>query len=601
MINEYFYKKIKQIEKDELQLEAYNSKGNTVVLAGPGSGKTTVLTLKVMKLLNELIHPPRGLACLTYSREAAREFQDRLKLMGLEKRQNVFLGTVHSFCLSEILTPFSRLYPEYNIPYSIKIISNSEKNKLFSEVKSSIGDQGLKIDEMDKERTRDIDGFSKIHIPSYAVALQAAIIFEKRLIEEGYFDYISMVKSATLLIQKEEYIRKALEAKFPWLIIDEYQDLGKPLHEMVLGLLSDTNIKIFAVGDADQSIYDFQGAAPEYLRELSTWNKIGNCINLLHNYRSAKGIIDASEIVLAEKRNYIPKGELKDYKADIDFYVCEEDMFEQYIKAIELIKECKQQGVPYHEIAILAGYQNQLKELSRICIANNIPFYLAKQDFDRSDFVKWLESCASWISNSTGSSFDDIYQYWEYLLNAHKYNILATNRILYKRQLYDILKKSSVFSESLKEWLDFILDSLHISNILRDSGIYPDELDNLNKLKTMVSEDPYNKYTLIQFRNLGSPENQVVLSTRHGSKGLEFDIVMILGMEKDNFPRYNCTEHEIKEAHRLCFVAVSRARKRCILIRSKFINIPTRSGDIWRKPCQPSPFWNMLYSQQTRD
>ena len=301
MINDYLQIKLKQIEADELQLKAYNSEGNTVVLAGPGSGKTTVLTMKVIRLLSESIHPPRGLACLTYSREAAREFQERLKLMGLKKRKNVFLGTVHSFCLKEILIPFSRLYPKYGIPNPIKIISTSEKNKLFKEIKDSLGFEYLKIEEMDKERTRDITGYSKINIPSYDVALKTAIAFEDRLLQEGYIDYISMVKNATILIQNEEYVRRSLEAKFPWLVIDEYQDLGKPLHEMVLGLLSNTKIKLFAVGDPDQSIYDFQGASPEYLIELSKWEKIDSYTRFTNNYRSALEIIDGSETVLGRK------------------------------------------------------------------------------------------------------------------------------------------------------------------------------------------------------------------------------------------------------------------------------------------------------------
>ena len=91
-MNDYFRLKLSQISDDEKQFEAYNSSGNTVVIAGPGSGKTTVLTLKVIRLLSEVIYPPRGLACLTFSREAAREFQDRLKLLGLQKRGNVFFG-----------------------------------------------------------------------------------------------------------------------------------------------------------------------------------------------------------------------------------------------------------------------------------------------------------------------------------------------------------------------------------------------------------------------------------------------------------------------------------------------------------------------------
>lgn len=108
-MNAYFETKLREISKDRMQFAAYTAEKSTVVIAGPGSGKTTVLTLKVMQLLSERIHSPRGLACLTYSTEAVREFKSRLVKLGLEKRKNVFLGTVHSFCLAEIITPFAAL------------------------------------------------------------------------------------------------------------------------------------------------------------------------------------------------------------------------------------------------------------------------------------------------------------------------------------------------------------------------------------------------------------------------------------------------------------------------------------------------------------
>lgn len=595
-MNEYFKLKLKQISDDERQLEAYNSTGNTVVIAGPGSGKTTVLTLKVIRLLSEVISPPRGLACLTFSREAAREFQDRLILLGLQKRSNVFLGTVHSFCLSEVLTPFAKLYPDYKVPYPIRIISDSKRKKLFERIKKQIPYE-LTIEEMDKERTRDISGFSKVSIPSYDVALQAAVTFEKEMFSHGYIDYISMVKIATLLIQNEPYVQKALEAKFPWLVIDEYQDLGKPLHEMVLSLLHRTNIKIFAVGDADQSIYDFQGASPEYLVELSGWKSINNCIRLINNYRSAKGIIDASETVLSIQRNYIASGALKDYPADIDFYVCEDGMDEQYGVAIDIIQNCVAEEMPFHEIAVLAGFNNQLKALGRVCQNNGIPYYLAKQDFTRSDFVKWMENCAAWVSSSRKVLFDDVFEYWDFLLRQHNQATNSDNRILAKRALYNTLIQSCHYTGTLIQWFQFVIDSLRIESLLHDSEIYPDEVENLNKLKNLLNEEPYTNFSLNQFIRLGSPENQVVLSTRHGAKGLEFDIVIMLGMEEGSFPYYkNTSKREIDEAHRLCFVSVSRARKKCILVRSKTLSIPTRNG-IWNKPCKPSRFWNMLYSR----
>ncbi|SHN50676.1 ATP-dependent helicase [Desulfitobacterium chlororespirans] len=598
-MNEYFKIKLSQISDDEKQIEAYNSTGNTVVIAGPGSGKTTVLTLKVMRLLSEVITPPRGLACLTFSREASREFQERLKLLGLQRRGNVFLGTVHSFCLSEVLTPFAKLYPNYGIPYPIKIISDSKRKRLFQRIKKQIPDE-LTIEEMDKERTRDISGFSKVSIPSYDVALRVAVAFERELFSRGYIDYISMVKIATMLIQNEAYVQQALEAKFPWLVIDEYQDLGKPLHEMVLSLLQSTNIKIFAVGDADQSIYDFQGASPEYLVELSEWKSVNQCIRLINNYRSAKGIIEASETVLNIKRNYKARGALKDYPANIEFFVCEEGMNEQYQVATSIIEDYIAEGIPFHEIAILAGYNNQLKELGKLCQSKGIPYYLAKQDFIRSDFIKWMENCAAWVSSSRKVLFDDIFEYWDFLLRQHRQSIDYDNRILAKRNLYTILDKSRHYANTLVQWFDFALDSLQIETLLQDSEIYPDEIENLIKLNELLNDESYRDFSLGQFTNLGLPENRVVLSTRHGAKGLEFDIVIMLGMEEGSFPYYkNTSQREIDEAHRLCFVSVSRARKKCILVRSKTLSIPKRDGTWWNKPCEPSRFWNMLYSRHS--
>lgn len=153
------------------------------------------------------------------------------------------------------------MYPQYRIPNPIRIISDKDRKRLFDYIPN---EGQCNMTDMDKERTRDIQGISRVAIESYDVALKAAIEFEDALLKDGRIDFISMVKLAVKLIQNESYVRKSLEARFPWVIVDEYQDLGKPLHEIVLALLDLTNIKVFAVGDGDQSIYDFQGAAPDF-------------------------------------------------------------------------------------------------------------------------------------------------------------------------------------------------------------------------------------------------------------------------------------------------------------------------------------------------
>ena len=589
VVNAYFEKKLKEISEDDMQFAAYKAVNNTVVIAGPGSGKTTVLTLKVMQLLAEMIYPPRGLACLTYSTEAVREFKSRLVKLGLEKRKNVFLGTVHSFCLSEIITPFAALYPQYKIPLPIRIISEAEKNRLFN---SQNYEGTPKLIDVDKERTRNIKGISRVAIESYDIALKAAISFEELLIQNEYLDFISMVKKSVELIKNESYVRKALEAKYPWIIVDEYQDLGKPLHELILTLLNLTRIKVFAVGDADQSIYDFQGAAPDYLIELSQRQDV-SCIHLKNNYRSSQTIVDASEYVLKSSRGYIASGKLQDYHAKLEFIECSKGMDEQYERVIEQISRFHTEGIPYHEIAVLVGNNKQVTELAQECSRQNIPAYIARQTFRLTDLIIWIQNCAKWVSDKCSVSFDEICSTWKSFI-SQKRIISEDDYFLLKRTIFQTLTASKVYKDNLSEWLCYLDKKVGIVSAFTASERYPDEIDNYNKLlETARSHD--TQLTIKFLTRLGIPENQVVLTTRHSSKGLEFDVVILPGMEKDSFPSYyDNTPRKLAEARRLCFVSVSRARKACILIRSK--NLQNQYGRWFSK--EPSPFWVALQEFQ---
>ncbi len=589
VVNAYFEKKLQEISEDDMQFAAYKAVNNTVVIAGPGSGKTTVLTLKVMQLLAEMIYPPRGLACLTYSTEAVREFKSRLVKLGLEKRKNVFLGTVHSFCLSEIITPFAALYPQYKIPLPIRIISEAEKNRLFN---SQNYEGTPKLIDVDKERTRNIKGISRVAIESYDIALKAAISFEELLIQNGYLDFISMVKKSVELIKNESYVRKALEAKYPWIIVDEYQDLGKPLHELILTLLNLTRIKVFAVGDADQSIYDFQGAAPDYLIELSQRQDV-SCIHLKNNYRSSQTIVDASEYVLKSSRGYIASGKLRDYHAKLEFIECSKGMDEQYERVIEQISRFHTEGIPYHEIAVLVGNNKQVTELAQECSRQNIPAYIARQTFRLTDLIIWIQNCAKWVSDKCSVSFDEICSTWKSFI-SQKRIISEDDYFLLKRTIFQTLTASKVYKDNLSEWLCYLDKKVGIVSAFTASERYPDEIDNYNKLlETARGHD--TQLTIKFLTRLGIPENQVVLTTRHSSKGLEFDVVILPGMEKDSFPSYyDNTPRKLAEARRLCFVSVSRARKACILIRSK--NLQNQYGRWFSK--EPSPFWVALQEFQ---
>src|SRR5689334_2330841 len=123
-MNDLFFKDLELIKKDELQIEAFRSLQSTVIIAGPGSGKTRVLSLKAVALAQSYIHKPCGLACISYSRETVRELKKRLASYGYISGSKDFIGTVHSFSLLHVIQPFAHLYPQYGIKFPIKIISN---------------------------------------------------------------------------------------------------------------------------------------------------------------------------------------------------------------------------------------------------------------------------------------------------------------------------------------------------------------------------------------------------------------------------------------------------------------------------------------------
>lgn len=598
-----YLEKLSRLEKDEYQKAAFESLNNTVVLAGPGSGKTTVLTLKAIHLLNGIVPEPRGLACLTYSREAAREFTERLKELGLVGRNNIFLGTVHSFCLSEILGKFSDVY-SLSIPTPIKIISAKEKAKLFAEAKYNAQcNSYLKIERMDCARMLSIAGVSTITTDVDGDAELVADEYEKLLFRAGYIDYETIIIESTKLLQEKPYVRECISAKYPWFLIDEYQDLGRPLHEMVLSLIDHTNIKFFAVGDPDQSIYSFQGAQPDYLRELAERPDVTKIV-LRNNYRSNQDIIDGSELVLDQQRGYIAKtreGENAVYKF-IEVNEGLDDQIQYFVKTI--VPRLVDAQIPYEEIAVLVGNNTECNSIALKCQKENIPYYIVKHQFNRSDFVKWVENCASWIEGNADILFNELGDFWISLIsdNGSQY-FTGDESLIIREHLHNVLKQSKTYEKSLTQWFAFLREELRFDYYLDHNTFFQDERDNIDNLVKEMSGAEYSDYGIDKFCKIGKPENQIVISTRHSSKGLEFEAVIMMGMEEDRFPNYNAKNDArmLEETNRLCFVCVSRAKRICILMRSNYYNITKKNGELWKKRFNPSRYWTQLYTKYSKE
>jgi len=598
-MNEKFYSDRDLIRSDASQWRAYNSKENTVVIAGPGSGKTRVLTLKAIKLLQSDIHYPSGLACISYSRETVRELKKRLNEYGYRSNRNDFIGTIHGFCLIHILQPFAHLFPQYNVPNPIKIASDELTWQIYHGVLNelSINSTQLSKINLNRQRSLSFSGRCGVEIQTDVFEVQAVELFEKRLTESGCVDFISMVNIATLMIRERNYIKQTLEARFPWLLIDEYQDLGKALHEMVLELEALTVIKIFTVGDMNQSIYGFNGAFPDFLNELHQLDDFES-IPLTSNYRSNQDIIEASLDVLNKvppRPDYYAKKRLNE-EAKFTFIVCESEMQPQYEVVVQkVIPKLKEKGITYNEIGILVASSNEVVQMATTLKDNEIPFYIVKWIFDKSDVVFWLQECAQWCLDNNLQCFDELFRFWQLQLTVHN-DDRATWETIRQRVFFHGILIESKTKELVNEWLRFVISGLDLKKLLNDSDRYPNENNNLDALLDEALNRNLKNAPLKRFAFLGQPEDEITVTTRHSAKGLEFEVVIMLGMEEGKFPyTYKVEEgsRQMQEAYRLCYVSVSRAKRECVLVRSKKQPMPW--GEL--RNFQASRFWNLLYGR----
>ena len=239
-MNNVYLKASDELRENPGQWEAYESTGHCVVLAGPGSGKTKTLTIKLARMLAEDVRDPRGIACITYSNECARELRRRLQTLGVEEGNgSIFVGTIHSFSLKHIVAPFA-LAAGLEIARPIKVATVAEQRKLFDAALTNVMGESARATQF----RLPIDAYRRTHLDRNATAWNedanfAGVItdYEARLRSAGLIDFDDMMLLGLSLVESHEWVRRAIAAKFPILTVDEYQDLGMPLHRIVINLL----------------------------------------------------------------------------------------------------------------------------------------------------------------------------------------------------------------------------------------------------------------------------------------------------------------------------------------------------------------------------
>ncbi|WUR16021.1 ATP-dependent helicase [[Empedobacter] haloabium] len=557
------------LRENEDQWRAYESGGDCVILAGPGSGKTKTITLKIARLLAEDVRRPRRIACITYSNACAGELQSRLAKLGVEDDGRVALSTVHSFCLTELVSPYAAM-AGIAIPDPLKVATPAQSRELFKQAyQQSIGGNPSSSFRMscDKLRRTIVDRDSQEWRQWVFRETQVVEAYEALLLENGVIDFDGLVLVGLQLVENNKWVRNAVLAKYPVVVIDEYQDLGLPLHRIVLALRA-AGIRIFAVGDPDQSIYGFTGAQPGLLRALSQMPGV-EVTTLKLNYRCADNIIAASKALLPEPGDFRShdgrKGEIRIHRLESGVRQQADYSLSSLIPAM---LEANPSWVP-GDIALLYRSLNEGTSIAKSADAIGQRYFRLDNGspIKRTRLTGWLTEAAQWCAGGwqTGKvTLAHLLKLWRRLFRAPASN---AEQLATRRKLIRVLFAQRDGAQPLRQWLLALQEGILKETLACEPGL-ADEVDNFaNLISGTAPGAPLAAFTVEIFGNQGKSPDQLNLMTIHSSKGLEFQAVIMLGLEEGEFPSgYDKSESQLLEAARLFYVGVTRAKSQVHLI-----------------------------------
>jgi DNA helicase-2/ATP-dependent DNA helicase PcrA len=553
------------------QAAAVQERGHCVVLAGPGSGKTKTLTTAMARCLVEDVVDPRGVACITYNNECAIELETRLAALGIASNDRAFIGTVHSFALTQVIVPYARCLPGL-LPDEFRVASRAECRAAVEIAYSQVFDDQFDPHDRwgfaEEKRRRDVDRSRpdwRGCNPELADFIEA---YEAELRRRSLIDFDDMPLIAFRMIQQHGWIRAALRARFPVLFVDEYQDLGYALHELVLLLCFAGGMRLFAVGDADQSIYGFTGADPELLQSLVARADV-RVLRLRFNYRSGAKIIRASMGALGEERDYRGRDGAPD--GDLFFWKVIGDIDTQARTIGNKILPVLLERHPAEEVAILYRAAWLGDKIAAALDAKDIPYVrtdgnaLIKRS---SRLARFIEGCARW----TTGGWREANPPFARLLSQAKALVFGgrssdAEEQMLSSQLIAFLRSGIDSGETTHFWLQRFWREL-VTPWRAIARNPQGEWDVCSEIATRTDPARGGDIALNIFAGRIEGTGRVSLSTLHSAKGREFDAVILFGMNAGALPsqRDRKTPTALREARRLFYVGVTRPRKELAIV-----------------------------------
>ena len=586
------------------------------IIAGAGSGKTRVLTMRIVHLIEDEDVRPYKILAITFTNKAAKEMKERLSTMLHEDDEPRWISTIHSLCVRILREDISCL----GYPKNFTIMDADDQKAIVKEamkqldLKDSKLTPGEVVGYISNNKTAQIGvEAAKKMAGSFTDDTDKARIYEyyvNRLKEMYALDFDDLILKTVTLFSDFPSVLEKWQRRFEYVLVDEFQDIDNLQYQLIRFLVG-KNASLYVVGDPDQTIYTWRGANVDIIMHFEKDFPNAKTIMLNENYRSTDAILRVSNSVIQNNKNRLKK-ELYTSKKNEDKVIHFGAESEEYEDAwiAGMIQKLHTQGKKYSDIAILYRSNYLSRGLEKAMIDLRIPYII----YGGIRFYERMEVKDALCYLRMIVTADDLAL--QRILNRPKRGIggkTMDNIVEEARRnnstMYEVLKANQIFSgkakKTIEEFVSMIegwkaieregkmpLDEL-LEKIVEESGVkamceadeekkderllnlkaLQEDLQNFSEDNPDLSLDEYlQNIALYTDRDSGEVNECVQLMTVHAAKGLEFDTVFVTDLNEGIFPNARSIEdssHGMEEERRLAYVAITRAKVRLFMIHTR--------------------------------
>lgn len=565
------------------QKQAVTSNNNTILcLAGAGSGKTTVLTRRIAHLFDNRVGTSNMLA-LTFTRLAGKEMKERvISLIGDQEGKKLFCNTFHAFAV-QVLKEWGH---EIGIEKNFTIYDQEDREAILNNIINEFGGKTTL-----KKVLTALETGPDERSEEYRVIEE----YMYRLRQNNAVDLDQLINRVVLLWNVSSESLSYYQQMYSHVFVDEFQDTNDEQMEMIK-LLAPNNL--FVVGDDFQAIYGWRGAKVDYIIDFPNAYKDCEVVKLEDNYRSTNQIVAAANNLISNNVNQTKKKLIAHKDGPKITVLTTGDERKEYEKIVDRIKSLNQEGIAYKDIAVLSRTNIQLARMQSKLEESGLPnVALGRNDIMRNSDVRSIVAWLEVITNHRdGGALDRALRYPKSFLTEIEYSKIKLKalkkdsthlQILHECNFqgakeffllgYAIFQKYKEENTSVSRVFEIVAEQLGVINDYEEKGLN-NRIDSFNDALSYISSWEKSKNELGEDSSLSGflkwlkhrdiheklveEKDAVKLMTMHGSKGLEFDVVFLVGLVEDTFPS---KRGDIEEERRLAYVGITRAKEQLFL------------------------------------